>query len=84
MGFSQSVTFVVTDTKLRSNEMSKDGYYGDFGGYAEEMEAEQFYEEQCTEQDAISYMTNSIDELVATFGYELINSYLQTFTPKEQ
>ena len=51
---------------------------------AEEMEAEQFYEEQCTEQDAISYMTNSIDELVSTFGYELVNNYLQTFKPKEQ
>ena len=64
--------------------MSKDGYYGDFGSYAEEAEAKQFYEEQCMEQDAISYMTNSIDELIATFGYELVNSYLQTFKPKEQ
>ena len=78
------VIFIVIDTSQRRKEMSKDGYYGDFGSYAEEMEAEQFYEEQCTEQDAISYMTNSIDELIATFGYELVNSYLQTFIPKEK
>ena len=64
--------------------MSKDGYYGDFGSYAEEAEAKKIYDEQCMEQDAISYMTNSIDELVSTFGYELVNSYLQTFKPKEK
>lgn len=63
--------------------MSKDGYYGDFESYAEEMEAKRFYEEQCTEQAAISYMTNSVDELIDTFGYELVNSYLQTFKPKD-
>lgn len=70
--------------------MSKDGYYGDFESYAEEAEAKRVYDEQCSQQDeqclqqdVISYMTNSIDELVNYFGYELINSYLQTFAPKE-
>ena len=64
--------------------MSKDGYYGDFGSYAEEAEAKKIYEEQCQQQDALSYMTNCIDELVASFGYELVNSYLQTLQLKEQ